>query len=74
MFSLQERFCESLKIQELISSRGIDDLANSDIFEIFDEFIIKTIFESLSAGSLDYDFFENIILNNRINSFWYQKA
>jgi len=71
--SLQDRFCESLKIQELISSRGIDDLGNSDIFETFDAFVIKTIFESLSAGSLDYDFFENIILNNRINSFWYQK-
>ena len=70
---LQERFCESLKIQELITTRGIDDVGNCDVFEIFDEFIIKTIFESLSAGSLDYDFFENIILNSRINSFWYEK-
>lgn len=70
---LQERFSLSLKIQELISSRGIDDLGSSDIFELFDAFIIKTIFENLSTGSLDYDFFENIIVNNRINSFWYQK-
>lgn len=69
----QEQFAERLKIQELIVSRGIDDLGNSDVFEIFDEFIIKSILESLSAGSLDYDFFENVIFNNRINSFWYEK-
>lgn len=70
---LQERFCESLKIHELISTRGIDDLGNSDVFEVFDQFIIKTIFESLNSGSLDYDFFENIIQNNRVNSLWYPK-
>ena len=27
----------------------------------------------LSGGSLDYDFFENIIINNRTNSIWYEK-
>lgn len=71
--SLQEIFCESLKIQELISTRGIDDLGNSDVFELFDKFIVKTIFQNLISGSLDYDFFQNIILNNRINSFWFEK-
>jgi uncharacterized protein (TIGR02687 family) len=71
--SLQETFCESLKIQELISTRGIDDLGNSDVFELFDKFIVKTIFQNLISGSLDYDFFQNIILNDRINSFWFEK-
>jgi uncharacterized protein (TIGR02687 family) len=70
---LQEKFSEILQIKDLISTRGIDDFGNSDVFEMFDNLIIKTILESLSTGSLDYDFFEGIILNNRINSFWYEK-
>lgn len=70
--NLQESFSETLKIEELISARGIDDLGTSDVFKAFDKFIVKTIFDSLNSGSLDYDFFENIINNNRLNSFWYQ--
>lgn len=75
--SLQDYIANSLRIEELIQTRGIDDLGNSDVFEVFDTFIIKSILESLSGGSLDYDFFENIVKNNRINSYWYhthQKA
>jgi uncharacterized protein (TIGR02687 family) len=69
---LQDYIANSLRIEELIRTRGIDDLGNSDVFEVFDTFIIKSILESLSGGSLDYDFFENIVKNNRINSYWYQ--
>ena len=69
---LQDYIANSLRIEELIKTRGIDDLGNSDVFEVFDTFIIKSILESLSGGSLDYDFFENIVKNNRINSYWYQ--
>lgn len=71
--NLQEYICYSLRIEELIQTRGIDDLGNSDVFEVFDKYIIKTILDSLGNGSLDYDFFENIIINNRINSMWYEK-
>lgn len=71
--ALQEYIAKALRIGELIQTRGIDDLGNSDVFEIFDTFIIKSILESLSTGSLDYDFFENIVLNNRMNSSWYEK-
>jgi hypothetical protein len=69
---LQDYIASSLRIEELIKTRGIDDLGNSDVFEVFDTFIVKSILESLSGGSLDYDFFENIVKNNRINSYWYQ--
>jgi len=69
---LQDYIESSLRIEDLIQTRGIDDLENSDVFEVFDRFIIKSILENLSNGSLDYDFFENIVKNNRINSYWYQ--
>lgn len=69
---LQEYVANLLRINELIQTRGIDDLGNSDVFEVFDTFIIRTIFNSLVAGSLDYDFFESIV-SNRANSFWYEK-
>lgn len=69
---LQNYIENSLRIEDLIQTRGIDDLGNSDVFEVFDRFIIKSILENLSNGSLDYDFFENIVKNNRINSYWYQ--
>jgi len=69
---LQDYIANSLRIEELIQTRGIDDLGDSDVFEVFDTFIIKSILESLSGSSLDYDFFENIVKNNRINSYWYQ--
>lgn len=70
---LQSFIAEELKIRDLIQNRGIDDLGNCDVFEIFDVFIVNSILDSLSTGSLDHEFFENIILNNRINSFWYEK-
>jgi len=70
-YDLQEYISNLLRVEELIQNRGLNDLGNSDVFEVFDSFIIKSIYESLSNGSLDYDFFENIIKNNRINSCWY---
>lgn len=70
---LQDYVGELLKIKDLIRPRGINDLGNCDVFEVFDEFIIKSIYESLCNGSLDFDFFEGIVLNNRINSFWYSR-
>lgn len=70
-YDLQNYISNLLRVEELIQNRGLNDLGNSDVFEVFDSFIIRSIFESLSNGSLDYDFFENIIKNNRINSCWY---
>lgn len=69
---LQNYIASSLRIEELIQKEGINGLGNSDVFEVFDTFIIKSILENLSSGSLDYDFFENIVKSNRINSYWYQ--
>jgi uncharacterized protein (TIGR02687 family) len=71
--NLQSFIGDTLRITELIQTRGIDGLGNSDVFQSLDIFIIKSIFESLATGSLDYDFFENIVKNNRINSYWYSK-
>jgi uncharacterized protein (TIGR02687 family) len=68
---LQSYIGSELRIQDLLQSRGIDDISKSDVFEILDTFIIRSIQESLNHGSLDYDFFETIILTNRINSIWY---
>lgn len=70
---LQDYIANSLRIEELIQKEGINHLGNSDVFEAFDTFIIKSILDNLSGGSLDYDFFENIVKNNRINSYWYKK-
>lgn len=70
---LQSFIAEELKIRDLIQNRGIDDLGNCDVFELFDVFTVRSILDSLSTGSLDYEFFENIIINNRVNSFWYDK-
>ena len=72
-YDLQDYISHVLRIEELIQTRGIDDLGNCDVFEVFDTFIINSILNSLSGGSLDYDFFENIVKNNRINSYWYFK-
>lgn len=72
-YDLQDYISHVLRIEELIQTRGIDDLGNCDGFEVFDTFIINSILNSLSGGSLDYDFFENIVKNNRINSYWYSK-
>ena len=71
-FDLQKYISQELRVYELLHTRGIDDLGDSDVFEIFDSFIIQTIFEGLSQGSLDYDFFK-MVVKNRTNSFWYQK-
>lgn len=68
---LQDYISSELRINDLIQSRGIDDISKSDVFEVLDAFIVRSILESLNNGSLDYDFFEIIILNNRINSIWY---
>lgn len=72
-YELQDYISNVLRIEELIQTRGIDDLGNCDVFELFDIFIIKSILTSLNVGSLDYDFFEDIVKNNRINSYWYSK-
>jgi len=72
-YDLQDYISNALRIEELIQTRGIDDLGNCDVFEVFDTFIINSILNSLSGGSLDYDFFENIINNNRVNSYWVLK-
>ena len=69
---LQKYIAQELRVYELLHTRGIDDLGNSDVFEIFDSFIIQTILEGLSQGSLDYEFFKTVI-KNRTNSFWYEK-
>lgn len=69
--ALQEKYAKELKIEDLVKFKGIEDFSDSDIFEIFDLNIIKSITESLSTGSIDFDFYENII-DDRINSKWYK--
>jgi uncharacterized protein (TIGR02687 family) len=69
--ALQEKYAKELKIEDLVKFKGIQDFNDSDVFEIFDHYIIKSITDSISTGSIDFDFFENII-NERINSKWYK--
>jgi uncharacterized protein (TIGR02687 family) len=70
---LQSRIASELRIDELLKTRGIDDFNSCDVLDNFDKRIIESITESLNSGSLDYDFFERIILENRINSVWYPR-
>ena len=70
--SLQLSIATDLKIEGLLVSRDIACVQNADVFECFDEHIIKIITESLQSGSLDYENFEKVIYN-RCNSMWYQK-
>jgi len=69
--SLQEKHTKELKIEDLVKFKGIEDFSDCDVFEIFDYSIIRSIIESLSSGSIDFDFYEDII-NDRINSKWYK--
>lgn len=69
--SLQSKYEKELKIEDLVKFKGIEDFSDSDVFEIFDTNIIKSITESLNSGSIDFDFFQNII-NERIDSKWYK--
>ena len=69
--SLQSKYEIDLRIKDLVKNKGIDDFSNSDVFEIFDKHIVETIVSSLNGGSINYDFFEDVI-NSRINSKWYK--
>ena len=69
---LQERLSSELRIEELISHRGIKDIANCDVFKVFDDFIVKSIINSLNQGSLDFGYFESVIKDHRANSMWYK--
>lgn len=69
--ALQSKYEKELKIEDLVKFKGIEDFSDSDVFEIFDTNIIKSITGSLNTGSIDFDFFQNII-NNRIDSKWYK--
>ncbi|MGS0973157.1 MAG: BREX-1 system phosphatase PglZ type A [Candidatus Izemoplasmataceae bacterium] len=70
--SLQLQISSELRIDELLKARGIDDFNSCDVLESFDKNTIQSIIQSLNSGSLDYDFFERIISENRINSMWYE--
>lgn len=69
---LQMKLSHELRIEELLSPRGIADIGTCDVFEVFDKYIIDSIIESLFSGSLDYTFFDSVIRDNRINSKWYK--
>ena len=68
---LQEDIGHQLKISELISSRGIETIANSDTFKEIDRYIISSVIKYLAEGSYDYDFYLRVIDNNRIATKWY---
>ena len=70
--SMQLGIATDLKIEGLLVSRDITCVQTADVFECFDEHIIKKINESLESGSLDYDTFEKVIYS-RCNSMWYEK-
>lgn len=70
--SLQSDLATNLKIEGLISTKEIQALQFSDIFECVDADIITRIAQSLNSGSLEFDSFEKTIMN-RVNSMWYKK-
>lgn len=69
--ALQLSMASELKIEGLIVARDIASVQSADVFECFDEYIVKKIAESLVNGSIDYDTFDKVI-SNRLNSMWYQ--
>lgn len=70
--ALQSDLATDLRIEGLISTKEIQALQFTDIFECVDDAIIARIAESLNSGSLEFDSFERTIMN-RINSMWYKK-
>lgn len=70
--TLQSDLATDLRIEGLISTKEIQTLQFTDIFECVDNAIIARIAESLNSGSLEFDSFERTIMN-RINSMWYKK-
>lgn len=69
---LQESLAISLRISDLISSKGIDSLRESDEFKVFDSYIIKTISKALVNGSYDFDFYLKVINYFRLTTKWYE--
>lgn len=69
---LQESLAISLRISDLISSKGIDSLRESDEFKVFDSYIIKTISKALVNGSYDFDFYLKVINDFRLTTKWYE--
>lgn len=69
---LQESLAISLRISDLISSKGIDSLRESDEFKVFDSYIIKTISKALVNGSYDFDFYLKVINDSRLTTKWYE--
>ena len=67
----QARIADELRIEALIGTKDITSIQGADIFECLDLEIIKKICDSLVNGSLEFDFFERIIMN-RVNSMWYE--
>lgn len=67
---LQDSLSKSLRISDLISSKGIDSIKDSDEFKTFDSYIVKTICKSLVNGSYDFEFFLKIINDYRITTIW----
>lgn len=70
---LQDKLSNELRIEELLSPRGIKDITSCDVFEVLDKFIINSILHSLNQGSLDFTFFESIVKDHRVNSKWFEK-
>ncbi|HQC55344.1 MAG TPA: BREX-1 system phosphatase PglZ type A [Clostridia bacterium] len=69
---LQRKLSLELNIKGLIAPKEISAIQFADTFECIDIEIIKKIATSLNSGSLEYDYFERIIMN-RVNSMWYEK-
>lgn len=67
----QAKMADELRIEALIGTKDITSIQGADIFECLDLEIIKKICDSLVNGSLEFDFFERIIMN-RVNSMWYE--
>ena len=67
----QARMADELRIEALIGTKDITSIQGADVFECLDLEIIKKICDSLINGSLEFDFFERIIMN-RVNSMWHE--
>ena len=67
----QAKMADELRIEALIGTKDITSIQGADVFECLDLEIIKKICDSLVNGSLEFDFFERIIMN-RVNSMWYE--
>jgi uncharacterized protein (TIGR02687 family) len=68
--SLQEEFANSLSIKQLLSTRAVDDVKESDIFEDFDKSVIEKISNTLNTGGVDYDFYL-LTIEARKNTYWH---